>query len=147
MIYDKATNWLHSGPVKNKSAKYAYEQFLQFAGPEKIRLVYSDGSKELKSCCKKHRIRHEISDPGIPQDNGLAESMVRVMVEGTRSALSQAGFPGMFWTLAGPHFAFARNIAIHDDGSAYDNRHKEGHFTGKVIPFGASVFFRPIPSK
>ena len=52
----------------------------------------------------------------------------------------------MFWTLAGPHFAFARNIAIHDSGSAYDNRHGEGHFVGKVIPFGAGLFFNPIPS-
>ena len=147
MIYDKATNWLHCGPVKTKSSNNAYDQFLDFAGGEKIKMVYSDGSKELKSCCKKHRLRHEVSDPGIPQDNGLAESMVRVVVEGTRSALSRAGLPGTFWTLAGPHFAFARNIAIHDSGSSYDNRHGEGHFAGKIIPFGAGLFFQPIPSK
>ena len=108
MIYDKAANWLHCGPVKTKSANDSYDQFLLFAGGQKIILVYTDGSKELKSCCKKHKIRQEVSDPGIPQDNGLAESMVRVTVEGARSAVSQSGVPGMFWTLVGPHFAFAR---------------------------------------
>ena len=93
MIFDRHSNWLHAGPVKTKSARHAYDQFLRFAGREKIRCVYTDGSKELKSCCKKHRMGQEVSDPGIPQSNGLAESIVRVEVEGARTPLSNAGMP------------------------------------------------------
>ena len=145
MIYDKATNWLHAGPVKSKAARHAYDQFIQFAGDEKIRRVYSDGSKELKLCCKAHKIPQDISDPGLPEDNGLAESMVRVEVEGTRCALLQAGMPPCFWPLGMTHFVFSRNIAITNDTSSYDKRFQEGHFPGKVIPFGAYVTFQELP--
>ena len=99
----------------------------------------------MKSCCKKHRMHHEVSDPGIPQSNGLAESMVRVEVEGTKCILSHSGHPPIFWPPAVEHFAFSRNIRITNDVSAYDSRHGEGHFQGEQIPFGASLFFVPLP--
>ena len=145
MLYDRATRWLSGVPVQTKAAKHAYKAITQFAGRQKIRFMHTDESKELIKACDDHGIVHETSPPGIPQSNGLAETMVRIEVEGGRCELSNAGFPPCFWPLAIQHFCFSRNIQLIDGDSSYNRRHKKGHFKGLVIPFGAQVEFRPIP--
>ena len=114
MAYDVAADWLSAIPVKSKHANRAYNAMIQHSGRTKLRLVHSDGSKELAKACRMHGVPQETSLPNDPQGNGLAESMVRVEKDGCRCDLTQSGHPACFWPLGVVHFAFARNIQQRD---------------------------------
>ena len=86
------------------------------------------------------------STTGMPQTNGVAENCVRRAKEGGGCAIVQSGLdPAAFWPPAVEHYCFASNIALMDGDSAYNKRHKKGHFLGLRIPFGALVDFMPQP--
>ena len=59
--------------------------------------------------------------------------------------LEQAGFPPEWWPFAVMHFCFASNIAIVDCDSAWNKRHRNGHFKGLRVPFGSLIDFIPSP--
>ena len=84
---------------------------------------------------------HRTSVPGIPQTNTLAESRVKIVVYGTRTALSCAGLPSCFWPYAARHFCFALTIRHRGDSSAYIKQIGEDS-PGMRIPFGCRVWFQ-----
>ncbi|OMO59210.1 Integrase, catalytic core [Corchorus capsularis] len=80
----------------------------------KLELIHSDvcGPMEMESLgdnggeytfndfatyCSKHGIRHELTEPGTPQHNGVAERMNRTIVERVRCMLRMAKLPKAFW--------------------------------------------------
>jgi hypothetical protein len=82
----------------------------------------------------------------MPQTNGVAENCVRRVKEGGGCAIVQSGFnPATFWPPASEHYCFSVNIALIDGDSCYNRRHKQGHFKGQQIPFGALCDFMPQP--
>ena len=145
MFYDEKTNWNQAVPVSTKSGTDTYNAIGYIAGDEKIRLIYSDGSKEIKRACKKHKIPHEVAGPGIPQTRGKIESIARVDIDGTRCNLENSGLPPLFWPFGIVHFTFSKNVQVINGESAYNARLKNGHFNGILIPFGAYIEFRPLP--
>ena len=68
---------------------------------QKLKCIRSDNGGEymgsLDSYCKKQGIRHEVTVPGTPQHNAVAERMNRTIMERIRSMLSHAKLPKRFW--------------------------------------------------
>ena len=54
-------------------------------------------SNDFNAYCSKHGIRHELTEPGTPQHNGVAERMNRTIVERVRCMLRMAKLPKAFW--------------------------------------------------
>ena len=50
-----------------------------------------------KSLLKKEEVRHELTAPKTPQQNGVAEQMNRTLVETVCSMLSDVKLPRKFW--------------------------------------------------
>ena len=57
-------------------------------------------SKEFAAYCDKHGIRLELTVPGTPQHNGVAEIMNRTIIERVRCMLRVAKLPKSFWSEA-----------------------------------------------
>ncbi len=57
-------------------------------------------SKEFNSYLKSKGIRHELTVPYSPQQNGVAERMNRTLMESTRSMMAHASLPDKYWAEA-----------------------------------------------
>ena len=57
-------------------------------------------STEFKDYLKREGIRHELSVPKTPEQNGVAERLNQTLVESVRSMLSYAKLPQKFWAEA-----------------------------------------------
>ena len=147
IIGDKATGYIEGIPVKTKGRQDTIHAMLQFAGARKPRYLWTDGSGELSSAANFLRIPHGIATPARPQTNGAAERLVRSVMEGSRSLLVEAGLPPSFWPFAMRHYCFLKNIDVVDGDSAWNKRHRKGHFTGPVYHFGQQVSFMPVAFK
>ena len=66
-------------------------------------------STEFKDCLKREGIRHELSVPKTPEQNGVAERLNRTLVESVRSMLSDAKLPQKFWAEALSTAVYLRN--------------------------------------
>ena len=57
-------------------------------------------SAEFKTYLKSKGIRHQLSVPHSPEQNGVAERMNRTLIESARSMIAHAGLPNCFWAEA-----------------------------------------------
>ena len=60
-----------------------------------------------------------------------------------RVQIVNAGLSPKLWLYAARHFCFMENIRVGHRNSAWNNRHKRGHWDGHRIPFGALFFYIP----
>ena len=67
--------------------------------PPAVREVYRDKAREFVYTCRNIGIKVEHSTPGMPRTNAIAESRVKLVLQGTRAALRQAGFGSMVLAL------------------------------------------------
>ena len=141
-IEDRATGYFEGYPLGTKGADNTGAALREFLGTKKAKRAWTDGSGELQVALAKLNIVHDTATPYRPQTNGRAERLVRKIMEGTRTLLLAAGLPPGFWPYAMRAFCFGSNIAMRNGDSAWNRRHKKGHFQGKIIPFGALVDFR-----
>ena len=65
--------------------------------------------KEFQDYLKGCGIRHELTIPRTPQQNGAAERLHRTLLETTRAMLLDAGLPQCFWAEAVLTAAYLRN--------------------------------------
>ena len=67
----------------------------------KLKCIRSDNGGEytglFNDYCRSHGIQHEMTIPGTPQHNAIAERMNRTIMEKIRCMLSQAKLPKRFW--------------------------------------------------
>ena len=67
----------------------------------KLKCIRSDNGGEytglFNDYCRSHGIQHEMTVPGTPQHNAIAERMNRTIMEKIRCMLSQAKLPKRFW--------------------------------------------------
>ena len=80
----------------------------------KLKVLRSDNggeylSTEFKNYLKAEGIRHELTVPKTPQQNGVAERMNRTLMETVRSMLSDARLPHSFWAEALSTAVYLRN--------------------------------------
>ena len=123
--------------------------FNDFAGTEpgkKILQLYSDNAKELCAAAKMLGIVHPTSIPYVSTTNALAERRIRIVKEGTRVSLSTSGVPTSLWPFAAKHFCMSLNIGmLEDTDTPWIGRFGDA-FTGRRIPFGQFVKYKPSKS-
>jgi hypothetical protein len=109
-----------------------------------FKMVYSDNANEIGKAAKTVGFQHEPSTPHRPQSNGIAESAVRRVLEGTRSVLYASGLSHAWWREATRAYAYMRNIhdKVQDGKTPYELRFNE-RFPGLVLPFGCLVEYKP----
>ena len=81
---------------------------------EKVMVLRTDNGGEYTSTefityLKNEGIRHELTVPKTPEQNGVAERMNRTVVETVRSMLSEAKLPHKFWAEAVSTAVYLRN--------------------------------------
>ena len=88
---DFVTTWTGAYTAPRKDAEESMRALQHFAGKEKVSLLYTDGSGELEKASCSLGIPHDVSTPYRPQNNCVAERMVRRIIEGTRCSLFASG--------------------------------------------------------
>ena len=66
-------------------------------------------STEFQTYLKKEGVRHDLTVPKTPEQNGVAERMNRTLVEGFRAMLADARLPHCFWAEAFSTAVYLRN--------------------------------------
>ena len=66
-------------------------------------------STEFQTYLKKEGVRHELTVPKTPEQNGVAERMNRTLVEGVRAMLADARLTHHFWAEALSKAVYLRN--------------------------------------
>ena len=131
----------------DKSAESTMEAIRRLKGDRTIERFYSDRSGEIERAFRELEITLEQSQPGVPQNNAVAERLVQDEPEGTRTAMVRAGLPFCFWEFACRHNCMAENVlprgksaeADGDRQSPWEKTHGSA-FTGQLIPIGAKVW-------
>ena len=81
-------------------------------------------SKEFEYYLKFKGIRHELTVPHSPEQNGVAERMNRTLMESARAMMSHAKLPNSYWAEAVSTAAYVRNrtptTAIKEDKTPYE---------------------------
>ena len=104
VVQDLATQWLQSNPCKTKTSQETQRSLQKFLEPNrKPKVMYTDNSLEFGKSCEKLSWNHYTSTPHRSETNGIAESAVRRVKEGTSAVLFQScldekmvdGFHGM----------------------------------------------------
>ena len=121
----------------------------KFVG-DKVEVFYSDNAPELKLACNNLGIVHELSSPGVPQNNAVVERTNLDVLEGTRTCLVCSGLPQCFWPFAAPRLCFLDNTSCYgadgkvlEAGSNYARAHGKGEPKVSRLPFGCEVIFVP----
>ena len=84
---------------------------------------------------------------GKTKHNSLAERTNQFVLVATTTCLLEAGIPPCFWMYAIRCVSHLLNIEPNDDEvSSWCKLHGE-EFKGKMIPFGALVYFKPSGSR
>ena len=65
--------------------------------------------KRIYSYLTKEGIKHELTIPHTPQQNGVAERLNRTLVEGVRTMLADSNLPHRFWAEALSTMVYLRN--------------------------------------
>ena len=147
-VRDLATGWKWCYPMRGKSGWETELALGHFAGPYKLRLVYSDDSAEISWACRQRKWPHEVSQPGVPQNNGIIERTNGDILAMTRASLIHAGLPNFCWNYACQCVCFNDNCHYSEHGpSAWAKCHGKGEFPGEVLPFGCGVWFLPSPTR
>ena len=79
--------------------------------PEEIRIDGGGEFQELIEWCKKEGIGVQMTAPHSPSQNGIAEHMMRTLVELARAMLQARKLPQFLWELAVIHAGYIRNHA------------------------------------
>jgi Integrase core domain. len=140
-------------PSADRDADTTVIAIMDFLDTTPCKRFYSDDDRAIKDACKKCKVRHETSMPGIHETNAKIENAILDIERGARSALIQAGFPPCFWSFAAPHYCLLDNTETLDpkgepypNGSRYFQFHGE-EFPGLRAPFGCEVIFKQAPTK
>lgn len=97
-----------------------FERFLEWRAlvenstGQKLKVLRTDNggeftSKEFESHLRKTGVKHELTVPRNPEQNGVAERMNRTIVEMARSMLADAKLPSKFWAEAVSTAVYLRN--------------------------------------
>ena len=97
-------------PMADKSAESTMEAIRHYKGDRKIERFYSGRSGEIDRALRELESVAEQSQPGVPQNNAVAERLAQDVLDGTRTALVRTGLPPCFWEFAGRHYCLAENF-------------------------------------
>jgi hypothetical protein len=115
---DDKTHYVWTYILKHKDE--VFQKFLEWktlvekSTGKQLKTLRSDNggeyiSSEFKDYLLKEGIRHELTIPKTPEQNGVAERMNRTLVESVRSMLVDAKLPHKFWAEALSTAVYLRN--------------------------------------
>ena len=111
--FDFGTFWIGRRPVNSRSEEDTSLAFREFLGTtQTVKSFYSDGAPKIIAVANKMGWAGDTSTPGIPRNNSIIENKVRLVVNGGRSLLLQAGLPSKFWPYATQAFCNGLNVVI-----------------------------------
>ena len=147
VIRDRYTGMLQSYPSARKDTDAVIRAVKEFMGRRKIREAYSDDAPQFDKAMKALKIPMDTSLAGKTKHNSLAERTNQFVLVATTTCLLEAGIPPCFWMYAIRCVSHLLNIEPNDDEvSSWCKLHGE-EFKGKMIPFGALVYFKPSDAR
>ena len=122
------------------------QKFLEPEGNSKV--IYTDNSLEFGKACEDLSWNHYTSTPHRSETNGIAESAVRRVKEGTSAVLLHSGLNESWWADFMECFTYLRNVTdlSSDVKTPYERRFGQP-FKGPMIPFGSLVEYHPTTAK
>ena len=117
-LLDDKTHYAWVYPLKTKGQ--AFKRFKEWQAEvenltsQRVKALRTDNggeftSKSFQAHLKACGIRHELTIPKTPEQNGVAERLNRTLVETTRAMLLDAKLPQKFWAEAISTAAYLRN--------------------------------------
>ena len=102
----------HKGEVFQRFREW--KALVEKTSGRQIKTLRSDNggeytSSEFTSYLTKEGIKHELTTPHTPQQNGVAERLNRTLIEGVRSMLANSKLPHRFWAEALSTTVYLRN--------------------------------------
>ena len=109
VVQDLATQWIQSYPCETKSSQETQKNLMKFLEPtRKPKAIYNDNPLEFG---RNYRgIIHCTSTPHRSETNGIAESAVRRVKEGTSAVLLQSCLGNEWWADSMECYCCLRNI-------------------------------------
>ena len=111
--------WLYV--LKSKSEVFSkfrdWKAMVERSTGRKLKVLRNDYGGEYKSgefdqYIISEGIRHELTVPKSPQQNGVAERLNRTLVEMTRSMLAGSGLPQKLWAETLSTAVYLRNLVL-----------------------------------
>ena len=149
VVQDLATQWIQSYPCNTKTSHETQRSLQKFLEPtRKPKVIHTDNSLELGKSCEDLSWNHCTSTPYRSETNGIAESAVRRVKEGTSAVLLQSGLDEKWWADSMECYTYLRNVTdlLSDGKTPYERRFGQP-FKGPIIPFGSLVEYHPITAK
>jgi hypothetical protein len=149
LLIDSHTGLERAYPAPTKDQKHAREALQHFhcsRFPNSKTLFRSDCARELTGAAKDLGF---IPDASLPQrrvHNARCENRINTVKRGARAALLQAGLPHAMWPECVQYITDARNFTLPSICDETQTRYEAAigeQFTGKLVPFGALVYYRP----
>ena len=114
----------------------------------KPKVIYTDNSLEFGKACEDLSWDHCTSTTHRSETNGIAETAVRRVKEGTSAVLLQLGLDENWWADFMECNTNLRNVQdLFTDGKIPYERRFGKPFKGPIIPFGSLVEYYPISAK
>jgi hypothetical protein len=79
-------------PVREKDLATTERYLRDFKGDDVINRVYSDGHDSIGAACRAIGIPQELSQPGVPQNNGIIENKVATNLRVSGPSLAKPAF-------------------------------------------------------
>ena len=125
IIWDIYTGFIMAYPTAGGDADSVVRAIKHFCGRRKIKQVYSDDGPELISACVELKLNHDLSLPGRPQNNSLAERTNQFIIDQTSACLAHAGLPTCYWVQAITALCHLMNVEEVNGSSAWLRLHGE----------------------
>ena len=140
VVQDLATQWIQTYPCKTKTSQETHDR--------KPKVIYTDNSLEFGKACEDLSWNHCTSTPHRSETNGIAESAVRRVKEGTSAVLLQSGLDENWWADSMECYTYLRNIQdlLSYWKTPYEIRFGKP-FKGPIIPFGSLVEYHSKTAK
>ena len=147
VIRDRYTGMIQSYPSARKDTDAVIRAVKQFMGRRKIREAYSDDAPQFDKAMKALKIPMDTSLARKTKHNSLAERTNQFVSVATTTCLLEAGIPPCFWMYAIKCVSHLLNIEPNDEEVSSWCKLHGAEFKGKMIPFGALVYFKPSGSR
>ena len=119
IIRDIYTGIIMAYPTARRDTDSVVRAIKHFCGRRKIKQVYSDDGPGLINACVELKLNHDLSLPGRPQNNSLAERTNQFIIDQTSACLVHACLPTCYWVQAITTLCHLMNIEEVNGSSAW----------------------------